>query len=138
MTPGPRAESPQHRRHAGPFWSGAVTLIALAALIAGCRHTESPAVSDCSSTTPGAVLVASDVRNGRASPAPHRVLIPKGSTVQVRITSDQVVQVHIHGYDLEYDAAPRTPGCVSFVADRAGLFDVEAHPDTLLLQLEVR
>jgi hypothetical protein len=56
----------------------------------------------------------------------------------MRVTADRVVQIHIHGYDLEYDAAPGTPGCASFVADRAGLFDVEAHPDTLLVQLEVR
>ena len=28
--------------------------------------------------------------------------------------------------------------CIVFVAAQAGLFDVEAHPDTLLLQLEVK
>lgn len=117
-----------------------LTALALAGvmLVGGCAHTEAPAVSDCSSTAPGAVLVTSEVRGGQASPAPHRVLVPAGSTVQVEVTADKVVQVHIHGYDLEYDAAPGTPGCVSFVADRPGLFDVEAHPDTLLLQLEVR
>ncbi|WP_433362067.1 hypothetical protein ACQPZX_29680 [Actinoplanes sp. CA-142083] len=125
-------------RRTGLLRPGALALVAAAALVAGCGHTESPAVSDCASDVPGAVLVTSDVRNGQASPAPHRVLIPEGSTVRVQVTTDKVVQIHIHGYDLEYDAAPDTPGCVSFVADRAGLFDVEAHPDTLLLQLEVR
>ena len=125
-------------RHSAFLVPRALALIAVVALAAGCGNAESPAVSDCSSTAPGAVLVTSDVRSGQASPAPHRVLIPEGSTVQVQVTSDKVAQVHIHGYDLEYDAAPGTPGCVSFVADRAGLFDVEAHPDTLLLQLEVR
>jgi heme/copper-type cytochrome/quinol oxidase subunit 2 len=115
-----------------------LAVLAVIALVGGCAHTEAPAVSDCSSTAPGAVLVTSEVRDGQASPAPHRVLVPVGSTVQVRVAADKVVEVHIHGYDLEYDAAPGTPGCVSFVADRPGLFDVEAHPDTALLQLEVR
>jgi hypothetical protein len=56
----------------------------------------------------------------------------------VRVSADRVVPVHVHGYEIEYDAAPGAPGCVSFVADRAGIFDVEAHPDVLLVQLEVR
>jgi hypothetical protein len=109
-----------------------------AALLAGCDQARATPVSDCSSTAPGTVVVASALRNGRATPAPHRVSVPVGGTVQVRVDSDKVVQVHVHGFDLEYDAAPGVPGCVSFVADRAGLFDVEAHPDTLLLQLEVK
>ncbi|MCU7726176.1 hypothetical protein ODJ79_20815 [Actinoplanes sp. KI2] len=116
-----------------PWW-----LIGGAVLLAGCGQAPATRVSDCSSTAPGTVVVTSALRNGRATPAPHRVAVPAGGTVQVRVESDQVVEVHVHGYDLEYDAAPGVPGCVSFVADRAGLFDVEAHPDTLLLQLEVK
>ncbi|WP_203817399.1 hypothetical protein [Paractinoplanes ferrugineus] len=78
------------------------------------------------------------VVEGRADPSPHRVAVALHGVVQVQVAADRVLQVHIHGYDLEYDAAPGTPGCVSFTADRAGLFDVEAHPDILLLQLQVR
>jgi hypothetical protein len=111
----------------------------LAALVflAGCSQAPpARAVSDCSSPATSTVTVA--VRDGRADPAPHRVSVPLNGTVQVTVTADRVLQVHIHGYDLAYDAAPDNPGCVSFTADRAGLFDVEAHPDTLLVQLEVR
>ena len=113
-------------------------VLAAAALLAGCSHARPTPVSDCSATGPGTVLVTSAVRDGQASPAPHRVPVPMGGTVQVRVSSDRAVEVHVHGYDVEYDAAPGVPTCVSFVADRAGLFDVEAHPDTLLLQLEVK
>jgi hypothetical protein len=117
----------------------AIAVAGVALLTGGCSRAGAVrAVSDCSSAAPGAVTVTAAFAQGRADPAPHRVPVAVGSTVQVRVSSDKVVQVHIHGYDLEYDAAPGTPGCVSFVADRAGLFDVEAHPDTLLLQLEVR
>ncbi|GIM93429.1 hypothetical protein [Paractinoplanes toevensis] len=119
-----------------------VPAIALAAAVvvlpAGCgRAPAAPAVAGCSAS-PGALTVTTAVLDGRADPAPHRVAVPLNGTVQVRVSADRVLQVHIHGYDLEYDAAPGTPGCVSFTADRAGLFDVEAHPDTLLVQLEVR
>jgi hypothetical protein len=113
--------------------------VAAVALPAGCGPAPAAhAVAGCSSAAPGAVTVTAAVLDGRADPAPHRVAVALHRTVQVQITADRVLQVHIHGYDLEYDAAPGTPGCVSFTADRAGLFDVEAHPDILLVQLEVR
>ena len=115
-------------------------LIVLLSLLVGCGPApHAPTVTGCSSPAPASALeVDAMLLNGRASPEPHRVAVPLRSTLQVRVTADQVAQIHIHGYDIEYDAAPDTPGCVSFLADRAGLFDVEAHPDTLLLQLEVR
>jgi hypothetical protein len=115
-------------------------LLTLIALLAGCsRAAPAHSIAGCASPAPPAVLdIAAALLDGRASPAPHRVPVARGSAVQVRVTTDKVVPIHIHGYDLEYDAAPGAPGCASFVADRAGLFDVEAHPDTLLLQLEVR
>jgi hypothetical protein len=115
---------------------GCVAVLVALGSTGGCsRAPAAHAVSDCS---PAAPAVAAAVRDGRADPAPHRVAVSLHSVVRVRVTADKVVRVHIHGYDLEYDAAPDTPGCVSFTADRAGLFDVEAHPDILLLQLEVR
>jgi hypothetical protein len=84
------------------------------------------------------VAVEAGLRNGQAVPAPRRAEVPLEGTVQVRVSADRVVAVHVHGYEIEYDAAPGTPGCVRFVADRAGVFDVEAHPELLLVQLEVR
>lgn len=113
-------------------------LAAAATLVAGCETTQpTPKIAACAS--PGASLtVDARVENGRAVPEPHRVHVPLDTTVQVRVDSDTAVPVHIHGFEIEYDAAPGAPGCVSFVADRAGLFDVEAHPSTLLVQLEVR
>ncbi|MEU4240212.1 hypothetical protein [Actinoplanes sp. NPDC026619] len=112
-----------------------ILAVAAAGLLAGCSRTPvAHAVWDCTSVAPGSTSVTTAVIEGRADPAPHRVAVPLNGTVRLQIDSDKVLQVHIHGYDMEYDA----PGCVTFTADLAGLFDVEAHPDTLLLQLEVR
>jgi hypothetical protein len=108
------------------------------ALLAGC--TSAPpapqAATGCASTAPETVTAA--VRAGRADPAPHRVEVALDSPVTVRVDADADVEVHVHGYDLATRAGPGSPGCVTFVADRSGLFDVEAHPETLLVQLEVR
>jgi hypothetical protein len=107
-------------------------------ILAGCSSAPaSPSgATGCASTAPETVAVA--VRDGRADPAPHRVKVALNSAVTVRVDADTDVEVHVHGYDLETEAAPGSPGCVTFVADRSGVFDVEAHPETLLVQLEVR
>ena len=107
-------------------------------ILAGCGSAPAtpPVTTGCASTAPETVTAA--VRDGRADPAPHRVEVGLDSAVTVRIDADADVEVHVHGYDLTTEAAPGRPGCVTFVADRSGLFDVEAHPETLLVQLEVR
>jgi hypothetical protein len=109
-------------------------------VVSGCSQAApSHQVSDgCASAAPQAVAVTSALLNSRADPAPHRVPVALNGLVQLRVSTDKAVEVHVHGYDFAYEAQPGTPGCVSFVADMAGLFDVEAHPDTLLVQLEVR
>ena len=122
-----------------------VPALLVVALLAGCgiagcsKAPSSPAApAACASAAPDAVGVTTAVRDGRADPAPHRVEVPLKSTVELRVSTDRDAEVHVHGYDLEYVVHPGSPGCVAFTADRAGLFDVEAHPDTLLVQLEVR
>ncbi|MEU8229094.1 hypothetical protein AB0C12_05740 [Actinoplanes sp. NPDC048967] len=115
--------------------------VALAiALLAGCSSSPAsqPATTGCASAAPDGVVVTVAVQDGRAEPAPHRVKVPLGSAVLLRVEADADAEVHVHGYDLTTEAKPGSAGCVSFVADRSGLFDVEAHPETLLVQLEVR
>jgi len=115
-----------------------VAAVLTALILAGCGSAPAapPAITGCASTAPETVTAA--VRDGRADPAPHRVEVALDSAVTVRIDADADVEVHVHGYDLTTEAAPGRPGCVTFVADRSGVFDVEAHPETLLVQLEVR
>jgi hypothetical protein len=84
------------------------------------------------------VEVAARLLDGRVTPAPHRVDVAVGAPVVLRVEADTPTEVHVHGYDREAEAAPGAPACLGFVADVPGLFEVEAHPDTLLLQLAVR
>ncbi|WP_229071204.1 hypothetical protein [Actinoplanes sp. DH11] len=110
-------------------------------VLGGC--TQAPAVraaqpSGCGSAAPDAVPLNVALRDGRAEPAPQRVTVPAGRTVLLGVTADVAAEVHVHGYDLVYPIAAGRSACVLFAADRVGLFDVEAHPETLLMQIEVR
>jgi hypothetical protein len=104
----------------------------------GCAGTKPAADVGCASPPADAVTVTTALRDGKADPSPHRVDVPLESQVVLRFSTDKDAEVHVHGYDLESEVEGGQTGCVSFVADQAGLFDVEAHPDTLLVQLEVR
>jgi hypothetical protein len=81
-----------------------------------------------------------DVRlvDGEAEPAPDRVDVPAGTTVVLRVEADTLAEVHVHGYDVAAEATPGDPACLEVLADSPGVYDVEAHPETLLLQLAVR
>ena len=119
--------------------AAAAVLIALLAG-SGCRQAppSHQVAAGCASAAPQAAEVTAALLDGRADPAPRRVPVALDSLVRLRVSTDRAVEVHVHGYDFAYEAQPGQPRCVSFVADLAGLFDVEAHPDTLLVQLEVR
>jgi hypothetical protein len=122
--------------------AGRSAAVLAAGVLAGCGQAE-PAYEHevatvCASEAPRAVIVSASLREGRAAPSPRRVEVPLDGQVQVRVSTDREVEVHVHGYDFTFVAKPSAPGCISFIAERAGLFDVEAHPETLLAQLEVR
>lgn len=78
------------------------------------------------------------IAGGAASPPLERATVAQGSLVRIVITSDIPDEVHLHGYDLAADLAPGEPGVIEFVADQAGLFELETHEGPLiLLQLVV-
>ncbi|MGH8940557.1 MAG: cupredoxin domain-containing protein [Actinomycetes bacterium] len=98
--------------------------------------------SPSSSATPDRVNgteVVVAVKDGKVSPKPHRVKISMGTRVRLLVTSDVDDQVHVHGYELEKELPAGQTVTVKFVADQAGLYEVETHDSELtLLQLEVR
>ena len=110
-----------------PLAAVALAVVALT----GCAPTPTAAAG-------GTVTVTAALRDGRADPPPRRVDVRAGDTVALTVDTDAPVEIHVHGFDVRGDAAPGRPARITFVADRPGLVDVEAHPDTLLLQLAVR
>lgn len=78
------------------------------------------------------------VKDGTSDPPPSRREVSKGQSIEISVASPDHVEVHVHGYDLRGEAGPGKPALIRFVANRTGRFEVEAHPDTLLVQLVVR
>ena len=71
------------------------------------------------------------------------VRVTQGDQVELRWTTDEATEVHLHGYDIEADLAPGAEQIMSFEARATGRFAIEAHgfgqdhSDTTLMYLEV-
>lgn len=100
-------------------------------VLAGC----SSAPDTGSAAPPAEPLV---LRLSVDQPSPQRVEAVRGQAVELTVTSESPVDVHVHGFDVMGEAESGKPAVLAFTADRTGTFDVEAHPDTLLVQLVVR
>jgi plastocyanin len=114
----------------------AVLGLLLAVLLGGCGGSSSGGDTGSGGKT-DTVRVA--VKDGKVTPATHRVPVAKGDTVKLVVTTDTADAVHVHGVDIEKETTPGTPVTITFVAKDAGIYEVETHESGLqLLQLEVR
>jgi hypothetical protein len=66
-----------------------------------------------------------EVREGVMTP--NEVEVEEGDSVTLRLSSEEPLEVHIHGYDLEREVAPGKPATLSFEADLTGRFEIENH-----------
>lgn len=53
--------------------------------------------------------------------------VTQGDTVVLRWTSDQLIELHLHGYDVEAKVAPGKPAEMKIDARATGRFPVEVH-----------
>jgi hypothetical protein len=107
----------------------------------GHEHGEgTPTTPATPATTEGDVeLFEFQIAGGKASPPLDRATVDQGATVRIVVTSDQPDEVHLHGYDRSAAVGPGEQGVIEFVADQAGLFELETHESGLvLLQLQVQ
>jgi hypothetical protein len=56
---------------------------------------------------------------------PDEVEVEEGD--HLRLTSEEPLEVHIHGYDLQRELAPGKPVTLSFEANLTGRFEIEDH-----------
>lgn len=55
------------------------------------------------------------------------IRVTEGETVELRWTSDETVEVHLHGYDLKAEPRPGEPAVMAFEAYAAGRFPITSH-----------
>lgn len=80
-----------------------------------------------------------------AGPA-ETIVVSQGQTVRLVLHAPAGVELHLHGYDLSGTAVDGAPVVMTFRADHAGRFPIEAHGvqdvlgrnDSALAYLEVR
>jgi FtsP/CotA-like multicopper oxidase with cupredoxin domain len=63
-------------------------------------------------------VIAGDVKS---------IEVAKGDTVRIVVSSDVDDEIHLHGYDIEKEAAPGKPARFKFKADVEGAFELESH-----------
>jgi hypothetical protein len=138
-----------------------VTLLGFALILAACGGGEEVATTTTSPSTttttqvtttsttlpPTATTVAETTTTTRAIDVtfeggvvtgPGRVMATVGDQVSVWVLSDIDAEIHVHGYDLFFDATAGVPVEVSVTADVPGIFEVEVEGShTLLFDLEV-
>lgn len=60
--------------------------------------------------------------------APQETIrITQGDTIELRWTSDEAVELHLHGYDVEIHVAPDQPAATTIEAFAAGRFPITSH-----------
>jgi len=65
--------------------------------------------------------------NGALVGAPDTIRVKQGDDVELRLTSDKPMELHLHGYDIEVKVAPAAPAVMSFSAKIPGRFPIEPH-----------
>jgi plastocyanin len=130
----------------------AVVVLVVGFVVLGSSSDDSPSspAADVITTTAGATTPAnpqasaapSSTATQAAAPAEPTIAVrgraiagdPKalrfsgGERVRFRVTSDEPVEVHVHGYDVEEEAAPGAPAEFSFAPKIQGAYDIELHP----------
>ncbi|WP_409330255.1 hypothetical protein [Trujillonella humicola] len=98
----------------------------------------SPERSPAASPAPSGTQLAVEVTGGQVSGDTGRVPVGLGEQVTLTVTGDTPDELHLHGYDLTAQLVPGEPAVLTFVADIAGVFEVELHDSgALLLSLQV-
>lgn len=98
-----------------------------------------PQAPSASPTPDDSLAVDLTVSGGEVSGDTGRVEVPAGTRVRLSITSDVADEVHVHGFELTSSVSPGQATQVEFVADRAGVYEVELHEaGTVLTRLQVQ
>jgi FtsP/CotA-like multicopper oxidase with cupredoxin domain len=67
------------------------------------------------------------IRAGSVVGGAKDIEVERGDTVRIVVVSDAPDDIHLHGYDIEKEAAPGSPARFEFKADAEGAFEMESH-----------
>ncbi len=67
------------------------------------------------------------LRGGEVAGGVREIQAARGETVRIVVSSDAPDELHLHGYDIERQAAPGQPARFRFKANAEGEFVLESH-----------
>ena len=67
------------------------------------------------------------LQGGVVAGGPKDIEVEQGDTVRIVVTADAPDDIHLHGYDIERQAAPGQPARFRFKANAEGAFEIESH-----------
>lgn len=114
-------------------------LVVVVLLLAGCSAGSDPDTaappagvvaggsSSAPSPRPAARTLDVTFAGGEITGVEGRVDVAKGEQLVLRVTSDIVEEIHVHGYDLYVDLVPGQTARLAFEADLQGSYEVELH-----------
>jgi hypothetical protein len=71
--------------------------------------------------------VSISVQARKVEPAQKTIRVTQGQTVELAFSTDETVELHLHGYDQSLTAQPGAPAVMRVQAKTAGRFALEAH-----------
>jgi hypothetical protein len=99
--------------------------------------TASVSPTPSESPEPDRTVIDVTYRNGELQ-GPTEFTATQGERVRIIVRADVSDEIHVHGYDLMADVTAEEPARIDFVANAAGVFEVELEDaGTLLFQLEI-
>jgi hypothetical protein len=67
------------------------------------------------------------IKRGERVAGPVAMQVREGEDVEIKVTSDEADELHLHGYDLHTPVKPNQPIALYFKATHSGRFELELH-----------
>lgn len=91
---------------------------------AGAANSEPTATAEAAPDPPPVEIAVRDFKVvGRV----QNIEVEKGDTVRLLVKTDVEDEIHVHGYELEKEAAPGKPARFNFKAKLEGEYEIEDH-----------
>ena len=93
------------------------------------REETSPAETEAEEPAPPPEpeVTRISIRAGEVVGGPPDITVENGDVVRIVVTSDAPDDIHLHGYDIEQQAAPGQPARFELKTDLEGSFEMESH-----------
>lgn len=93
--------------------------------------SSTPTTSEAGTTTEtadeGSPVTRIAIKGTEVQGGVKTITVKKGDAVRIVVTSDKPNKLHLHGFDIEKQAAPGKPARFDFKANIEGEFELESH-----------